>query len=103
MEGFLDNVTQVNDVVNTFVWTKFGVWLLIAVGIILTIKEKLTTGTPILGYASLMSVVLFGFGLIFIMLSMLGEYIWRTLEESRKRPPFIIDEVHRSQDDKGDK
>ena len=37
MEGFLDNVTEVNDVVNTFVWTKFGVWLLIAVGIILTI------------------------------------------------------------------
>ena len=77
--------------------------LLSLIGIILTIKEKLTTGTPILGYASLMSVVLFGFGLIFIMLSMLGEYIWRTLEESRKRPPFIIDEVHRSQDDKGAK
>ncbi|MEE3469753.1 MAG: glycosyltransferase family 2 protein [Butyrivibrio hungatei] len=77
--------------------------LLALVGIILTIKEKLTTGTPILGYASLMSVVLFGFGLIFIMLSMLGEYIWRALEESRKRPPFIIDEVHRSQDDKGEK
>ncbi|SFU60925.1 glycosyltransferase family 2 protein [Butyrivibrio sp. M55] len=74
--------------------------LLSLVGIILTIKEKLTTGTPILGYASLMSVVLFGFGLIFIMLSMLGEYIWRALEESRKRPPFIIDEVKRSQDDK---
>jgi len=77
--------------------------LLSLVGIILTIKEKLTTGTPILGYASLMSVVLFGFGLIFIMLSMLGEYIWRALEESRKRPPFIIDEVHRSNDDKDKK
>lgn len=77
--------------------------LLSLIGIILTIKEKLTTGTPILGYASLMSVVLFGFGLIFIMLSMLGEYIWRTLEESRKRPPFIIDEVRRSNDDKDKK
>jgi dolichol-phosphate mannosyltransferase len=77
--------------------------LLSLVGIILTIKEKLTTGTPILGYASLMSVVLFGFGLIFIVLSMLGEYIWRALEESRKRPPFIIDEVHRSQDNKDEK
>ncbi|MBO4912076.1 MAG: glycosyltransferase family 2 protein [Butyrivibrio sp.] len=66
------------------------------VGIIMAIKEKVTTGTPIPGYASLMCVVLLGFGLVFIMLSMLGEYIWRTLEESRKRPPFIIDEVHRS-------
>ena len=73
------------------------------IGIILTIKEKFTTGTPILGYASLMSVILFGFGLIFIMLSMLGEYIWRALEESRKRPPFIIDEVHRSDENKDEK
>ena len=30
--------------------------------------EKLTVGTPILGYASLMSVVLFGFGAIFLIL-----------------------------------
>ena len=49
-----------------------------------------------LGYASIMCVVLFGFGLMFIMLSMLGEYIWRALEESRNRPPFIIDEVRKS-------
>ena len=77
--------------------------LMSLIGIILTIKEKFTTGTPILGYASLMSVVLFGFGLIFIMLSMLGEYIWRALEESRKRPPFIIDEVHRSEENNEEK
>ena len=32
MDGFLDNVAQVNDTVNSFVWTKVGVWLLIAVG-----------------------------------------------------------------------
>ena len=45
-----------------------------------------------------MAVVLFGFGAIFIMLSVLGEYIWRALEEARKRPPFIIDEVRRHND-----
>ena len=59
----------------------------------MVLHEKLTVGTPILGYASIMAVVLFGFGAIFIMLSILGEYIWRALEEARKRPPFIIDEV----------
>ena len=59
----------------------------------MVLHEKFTVGTPILGYASIMAVILFGFGTIFIMLSILGEYIWRTLEESRKRPPFIIDEV----------
>ena len=70
------------------------------VGIIMVIAEKLTVGTPELGYASIMCVVLFGFGLLFIMLSMLGEYIWRALEESRKRPPFIIDEIKKSDDQK---
>ncbi|MBO4456808.1 MAG: glycosyltransferase family 2 protein [Butyrivibrio sp.] len=63
------------------------------VGIIMVVAEKLTVGTPMLGYASIMCVMLFGFGLMFIMLSILGEYIWRALEESRKRPPFIIDEI----------
>ena len=75
--------------------------ILSLVGIIMVIREKLVEGTPILGYASIMSVVLFGFGIIFIMLSILGEYIWRALEEARNRPPFIIDEVKR-QDDKKD-
>ena len=74
------------------------------IGIIYVITEKITKQTPILGYASEMTVLFFGFGVLFLMLSMLGEYIWRTLEESRNRPPFIIDEVHRSDDqDKKDK
>ncbi|MBR1477600.1 MAG: glycosyltransferase family 2 protein [Lachnospiraceae bacterium] len=69
------------------------------IGIIMVLKEKFTTGVPIAGYASLMCVVLFSFGLIFIMLAILGEYIWRTLEESRNRPPFIIDEVRKNKEE----
>jgi len=69
------------------------------IGMILTIKEKLTVGTPILGYASLMCVVLFSSGLILLMLGILGEYIWRTLDASRNRPPFIIDVVMRNKTD----
>ena len=66
------------------------------VGIISAIYEKLTVGTPIAGYASLMCVVLFASGMIMLTLGVLGEYIWRVLEESRKRPPFIIDEVRKN-------
>ena len=29
------------------------------------------------------------------MLAVLGEYIWRALEEARKRPPFIIDRINK--------
>lgn len=57
------------------------------------IWEKFSVGTPIDGWASLMCVVLFSSGLILLMLSILGEYIWRALDASRKRPPFIIDEI----------
>jgi len=69
------------------------------IGMIMTIREKLTVGTPILGYASLMCVVLFSSGLILLMLGILGEYIWRTLDASRNRPPFIIDVVMRNKTD----
>lgn len=67
----------------------------IALGIMIAvIVEKFTVGTPIDGWASLMCVVLFGFGIIMLMLGVLGEYIWRTLDASRNRPPFIVDEVN---------
>ena len=62
------------------------------------IIEKFTVGTPIQGWSSLMCVVLISSGLILTFLGILGEYLWRTLEASRTRPPFIIDEVKKSED-----
>lgn len=49
-------------------------------------------GDPIPGYASLMIVVLIIGGLQMLMLGVLGEYLWRNLEESRKRPLFLIED-----------
>jgi polyisoprenyl-phosphate glycosyltransferase len=43
------------------------------------------------GWPSLMVVNLFMFGMLFLAFGMLGEYVWRNLEEARKRPLFIID------------
>ena len=54
--------------------------------------EYFTKGTPIAGWSSLMCVVLCSSGLILLMLGILGEYLWRTLDAARTRPPFIIDE-----------
>lgn len=64
--------------------------LLLGIGVIV---ERITVGTPMAGWASLMCVVLFSSGLILLMMGILGEYIWRTLDASRNRPPFIIDEI----------
>lgn len=57
--------------------------------------EYFTTGVPIAGWSSLMCVLLLATGLILWMLGFLGEYIWRTFDASRNRPPFIIDEVRK--------
>ena len=55
--------------------------------------EKFTVGTPIQGWASIMCVLLFGFGMLMLMLGIIGEYIWRVLDAARNRPAYIIDEV----------
>lgn len=57
------------------------------------IVEFFTMGTPIAGWSSLMCVVLCSSGMILTMMGLLGEYLWRTLDAARNRPPFIIDEV----------
>lgn len=75
--------------------TGVAFFLFSLIGIVGVVVEKVTKGTPIVGYASLMSVILLSSGLILLMLGILGEYIWRILEESRERPPFIIDEIIR--------
>ena len=42
------------------------------------------------GYASLMCVLLFFFGIMLIMLGVIGEYIGRIFEEVKGRPLYII-------------
>lgn len=74
--------------------------ILAAIMAVNVIVEKVTVGTPIAGWASLMCVVLFSAGLILLMLGVLGEYVWRALDASRNRPPFIIDEVKKIENDK---
>lgn len=63
------------------------------IGIIACICEVIFSGVPIAGWASLMCIVLFTSGIIMFMLGILGEYIWRALDASRNRPPFIIEEI----------
>lgn len=63
---------------------------------IYVLVEKFTVGTPIVGWSSLMCVVLLSSGLILLMLGVLGEYVWRALDAARTRPPFIIDVVKKA-------
>lgn len=48
--------------------------------------------TPFKGWAPIMIVILLFSGLQFVMLGLIGEYVWRNLEQSKKRPFYIIEE-----------
>ena len=50
----------------------------------------LETGPPE-GYASLMVALLVIGGVQMLMMAVLGEYLWRALDEARKRPRFLIE------------
>ena len=45
------------------------------------------------GWPALVSILMIGFGISNISLGIIAEYLWRTLDASRKRPVFIIDDV----------
>ena len=45
---------------------------------------------PVQGWASLTIVVLLTSGVQLLLLGIVGEYLWRSLDETRKRPPFIV-------------
>ena len=45
------------------------------------------------GWPALLSVLMIGFGITNISLGIIAEYLWRTLDASRKRKVFIIDRI----------
>ena len=57
------------------------------------ITRKLVYNDLVSGWPVLISVLSIGFGVTNISLGIIAEYLWRTLDSSRKRPVFIIDEM----------
>ncbi|HEV2397067.1 MAG TPA: glycosyltransferase family 2 protein [Candidatus Sulfotelmatobacter sp.] len=63
---------------------------------LLVIILRLRTRTPVQGWSSLIVVVLVMGGVQMMMLGVLGEYLWRTLEAARHRPSYFIEETFES-------
>lgn len=53
--------------------------------------HSLLHGSPLLGWSSIMTAILLLGGGQIMMLGIIGEYLWRTLDESRDRPAYFID------------
>jgi hypothetical protein len=50
----------------------------------------LVRGVPFPGYGTILSVILFLFGFVFLMLGVLGQYIAQIYEEVKARPNYIV-------------
>ncbi len=58
------------------------------------IFEKIFYNISVEGWTSLVVAIMVLSGVQLIMLGIMGEYVWRNLDETRKRPIFIIDKVY---------
>jgi dolichol-phosphate mannosyltransferase len=59
----------------------------------LVVLLRVVHGFPVEGWASLMVAVLLLSGVQLLMIGVLGEYLWRNLEETRRRPRFVVEQV----------
>jgi dolichol-phosphate mannosyltransferase len=57
----------------------------------LVVVVNAVAGNPAEGWSSLMVVILVMGGLQMLMMGVLGEYLWRVLAESRRRPRYLIE------------
>jgi polyisoprenyl-phosphate glycosyltransferase len=52
---------------------------------------RITNGIEITGWASLSVIILVTSGAQLLLMGISGEYLWRVLDETRRRPPFIVE------------
>jgi dolichol-phosphate mannosyltransferase len=67
-----------------------GVSLLSLVGTVYVLLDALFRAHPVAGWPSLMVVVLFLGGVQLITLGIIGEYLWRNFDESKRRPLYLV-------------
>ena len=58
---------------------------------LVVIASRLFFGVQSEGWASIMVVLLIVSGAQLLMIGILGEYLWRNLDETRHRPRFVIE------------
>jgi Glycosyltransferases involved in cell wall biogenesis len=63
---------------------------------------KLAGMIEVSGWTTLFIFNLFSFGVIMLTLGILGEYLWRTFDASRNRPPYIIEDENGNENGKQD-
>ena len=63
---------------------------------LLIVISKIRGGIDVEGWSAMMVTFLFVSSFQMIGLGILGEYVWRALDASRKRPIYVVDQVHKA-------
>lgn len=63
------------------------------VSLIITTILFIFHGVPFPGFGTIVSVIILLFGILFLMLGIISEYLALVYEEVKKRPSFLIDEI----------
>ena len=95
--------------VDTFVaFSYFPIQILSALGFLVAFAaflygififlHRVFFGVEVLGWVPTMVILTFTSGIQMTMLGILGEYLWRNLDETRGRPYYVIDDVYDASD-----
>lgn len=79
--------------------------IIFIIGVILgivTIINKFVNPDVQSGYSTIACILALGFGVTNISLGIIAEYLWRTLDASRNRPVFIVDNIIELKGHKGE-
>ena len=63
------------------------------IGGIVILVEHFMGRITVEGYTTIVLLILLAFGIVMLTLGVMGEYIWRILDEVRNRPSYIVDKV----------
>lgn len=94
---------KINLVADTlFSFTTLPIKMVLGIGVIscvvaviwtiFILAAKMTGWIEVEGWTTLFIFSLLSFGIIMLTLGILGEYLWRTFDASRGRPPYIIED-----------
>lgn len=61
---------------------------------IIVVIARFTGNYPFKGYAPIVILILVLSGFQMLMLGIIGEYLWRTLDQTRNRPLYIIEKIY---------
>ena len=59
---------------------------------VVVLVNRLFGNIPAEGFTTLFIFMLLSFGVVMVTLGVLGEYLWRTFDAARGRPPYIVEE-----------